>query len=317
MKKTRFYIFLIILIIFFYANSFIFASARNEPKIGLALGGGGPRGFAHLGVLNVLEREGIKIDYIAGTSVGSLVGAFYALGFDLKKIEDYVLEENFTKYISFKDVTFELEEDKDSKKIGISFNLPKIITNPSWPRGLFSTTAIRDKFDELSHWAHFEYDVKIPFKAVATDLITGEKIIIDSGKVSNAIAASISIPGVFYPFEYDGRILVDGALKDPVPVDIVREMGADIVIAVSLQDITGEKKDPNNVISIIERSIEIMVEDLTNLTLSDADLVLKPQYQGEVSYFLKKKERLAIIREGEIEAEKKINELKKMIADFQ
>ncbi|HOR42638.1 MAG TPA: patatin-like phospholipase family protein [Atribacterota bacterium] len=317
MKKTRFYIFLIILIIFFYANSFIFASARNEPKIGLALGGGGPRGFAHLGVLNVLEREGIKIDYIAGTSVGSLVGAFYALGFDLKSIEDYILEENFTKYISFKDVTFELEEDKDSKKIGISFNLPKIITNPSWPRGLFSTTAIRDKFDELSHWAHFEYDVKIPFKAVATDLITGEKIIIDSGKVSNAIAASISIPGVFYPFEYDGRILVDGALKDPVPVDVVREMGADIVIAVSLQDITGEKKDPNNVISIIERSVDIMIEDLTNLALRDADLVLKPQYQGEVSYFLKKKERLAIIREGEIEAEKKINELKKMIADFQ
>ena len=294
----------------------IFSVARAEPKIGLALGAGGPKGYAHLGVLKVLEREGIKIDYIAGTSIGSLVGAFYALGFDLNKIEDYILEENFTKYISFKNITFEFEEYQDRKVTGIFVNLPKMIAEATWPRGLFSTLAIRDKFDQLTDWSHFEYGLKIPYKAVATDLITGEKVIMDSGKISNAVAASISIPGVFYPFEHDGRILVDGALKDPVPVDVVREMGADIVIAVSLQEITGEQRNPNNVISIIERSMDIMIEDLTELSLLGADMVLKPQYQGEVSYFLKKKDRMAIIGQGEIEAENKIKELKEIIKSF-
>ena len=305
-----------ILTIVFFITCVIFSSAQNEPKIGLALGAGGPRGFAHIGVLKALEREGIKINYIAGTSVGSLVGAFYALGFDLKDIEDYILEENFTKYLSFKNITFELEEYQDKKILGISINLPKMIADAAWPRGLLSTIAIRDKFDQLSNWAHFEHDLKIPYKAVATDLITGEKIIIDKGKVSNAVAASISIPGLFYPFECEDGILVDGGLKDPVPVDVVRQMGADIVIAVSLQEMTGEKKDPNNVISIVERSMDIMIEDLTNLSLRGADLILKPQYQGEVSYFLKKKERVAIIRQGEIETENKINELKEMIRTF-
>ncbi len=306
----------IILIISFCAHHFISSFAQSEPKIGLALGSGGARGFAHIGVLKVLEREGIKIDYIAGTSVGSLIGAFYALGFEIKDIEKFVLEENFSKYLSFKNITFKLEEYQDKKILGIAINLPRIITDPGWPRGLISTIAIRDKFDQVSQWAHFEYDLKIPFKAVATDLITGEKIIMDRGKVSNAVAASISIPGVFYPFEFEDRILVDGGLKDPVPVDVVREMGADIIIAVSLQEIRGERKDPNNIITIAERSIDIMVEDLTNLSLKGADLILKPQYQGEVSFLMGKEERKAIIRQGEIEAENKINTLKKIIADF-
>lgn len=316
MKKNRLFIFILTII---YFSSFIlsFTSyANSAPKIGLALGSGGARGFAHIGVLKVLEREGIKIDYIAGTSVGSLIGAFYALGFEIKDIENYILEENFTDYLSFKNITFELEEYQNKKILGISLNLPKIITQPGWPRGLISTLAIRDKFDQISNWAHFEYDLKIPFKAVATDLITGEKIVIDRGKVSNAVAASISIPGIFHPFEFENRILVDGGLKDPVPVDVVRQMGADIVIAVSLQEITGEKKDPNNIITIAERSIDIMIEDLTNLSLEDADLILKPQYKGEVSFFMGEKERIAIIRQGEIETEDKIGQLKEIINNF-
>lgn len=315
MNKIK--LFILFLIIIFNIVFTICPAAQGEPKIGIALGAGGAKGYAHLGVLKVLGREGIKIDYIAGTSVGSLVGAFYALGFDVKKIEDYILEENFTKYISFKNITFEFEEYQDKKVTGIFINLPKMIVEATWPRGLLSTLAIRDKFDQLTDWSHFEYDLKIPFKAVATDLITGEKVIIESGKVSNGVAASISIPGIFYPFEFEGRILVDGALKDPVPVDVVREMGADIVIAVSLQEIIGEQKSPNNVISIIERSMDIMIEDLTELSLLDADLVLKPHYQGEVSYFLKKKGRAAIIRQGEIETENKVKELKEIIKNFQ
>lgn len=114
-RNSRNGLFIFTLIIIFCANFIIFSSARSEPKIGLALGGGAARGFAHIGVLKVLEREGIKIDYMAGTSIGSLVGAFYALGFEAKEIEKYLLEENFTKYISFKNITFEMEEYQNKK----------------------------------------------------------------------------------------------------------------------------------------------------------------------------------------------------------
>ena len=315
-RNSRNSLFIFTLIIIFCANFIIFSSARSEPKIGLALGGGAARGFAHIGVLKVLEREGIKIDYMAGTSIGSLVGAFYALGFEAKEIEKYLLEENFTKYISFKNITFEMEEYQNKKTLGVFVNLPKLIASPGWPRGLISTVAIRDKLDQVFNWAHFEYDLMIPFKTVATDLITGEKVVMGSGKVSNAVAASISIPGIFYPFEFGDKILVDGGLKDPVPVDVVRGMGADIVIAVSLQEITGERKDPDNIISIAERSIDIMIADLTTLSLMDADLILKPKYEGEVSFLMGKKEREAIIEQGEIEAENYIAIIKEAINNF-
>ena len=314
MNKGNFLICIFIIVIFIAFSGISFAS--SEPKIGLALGAGGARGFAHIGVLKVLEREEIKIDYITGTSVGSLIGALYALGFDIQEIENILLKEDFTQYITFKNISFELEQNKNTNTLGFSINLPKFLTSPGLPKGLLSATGIRDKFDSISHWAHFEYDLKIPFKAVATDLITGDKVIMDKGKVSNAVAASISIPGIFSPFEFEDKILVDGGLKDPVPVDVVRQMGADIVIAVTLRDIIEERKDPTNIISIADRSIDIMVEDLTQLSLVDADIILKPYYRGEVSFFMGEKERAAIVKQGEIEAENKMAELQKMIASF-
>jgi len=318
MKKNNILIGILILIIIFCSTIIFidFSLAKSEPKIGLALGAGGARGFAHIGVLKVLEREGIKIDYIAGTSVGSLIGALYALGLDIQEIENYILTENFTQYLSFKNITIELEEYQDKKILGISVNLPKLVINPGWPKGLISTIAIRDKFDQISNWAHFDYDLEIPFKAVATDLVTGDKIIMDKGKVSNAVAASISIPGVFSPFEFEGMILVDGGLTDPVPVDIVREMGADIVIAVNLRDIIEEKNDPSNVISIADRSIDIMMGELTKHSLADADLIFQPHYRGEVSFLMEAEKRAAIIKQGELEAENKIKELKEIIKNF-
>jgi NTE family protein len=314
-KNNSIYILLIITLVCISLFSGI-AIADGRPKIGLALGAGGARGYAHVGVLKILEKEEIEIDFIAGTSVGSLIGALYALGFDIDEIEKIVLEQDFREYVTFKSISFELKETKERNVLGFSINIPKLIANPRLPRGLISTIGIRDEFDRISNWAHFEYDLKIPFKTVATNLITGEKIIMESGKVSNGVAASISIPGIFSPFEFEDKILVDGGLKDPVPVDVVREMGADIVIAVTLQGIKEDNKEPYNIISIADRSIEIMIEDLTRLSLEGADIILRPTYVGEVSFLMGEKERVQIIQVGEDEATKKMPELKKIIADF-
>jgi len=314
MKRIIFFIILIVIILMVNFPGFSFA--QKNPKIGLALGAGGAKGFAHIGVLKVLEREGIEIDCISGTSVGSLVGALYALGFSIGDIEEFALNEDFKKYLSFKNITIELEQYQNENILGLSINLPKLVANPGWPKGLISTTGIRDAFDRITNWAHFEYDLKIPYKAVATDLITGDKIVLGSGKVSNAVAASISIPGIFTPFEFEDKILVDGGLKDPVPVDVVRQMGADIIIAVNLRGILKEKRDSTNIISIADRCIDIMIEDLTELSLIGADIIIKPNYEGEVSFFMDKESRSAIIKQGEVEAENKIDELKEMLANY-
>ena len=178
-------------------------------KIGLALGGGSARGLAHIGVIQVLQAYGIPIDIIAGTSIGSLVGSLYAAGDSIENMEKAVLLLNKRKMLSLMDFTIPRSGLIRGNRI------EKMLID--W--GLEDKT-----FDELN----------IPFAAVATDIESGERVILHQGKVADAVRASISIPGIFIPVKYDDRYLVDGGVVDPVPVDLAKKMGADIIIAVSL-----------------------------------------------------------------------------------
>jgi NTE family protein len=239
---------MVFVLLFSILSSFSYAA----PKIGLAFGEGGDRFYVHIGVLKVLESEGIKLDYIAGTSIGSLIGGLYALWEDIDKIEEFSMNINFRKYYKFQREDVRLENINETPFIQFYADILKNKIDPKWLKGLIDGKVIRDEIDRITNRAYFEYDLKIPFKAVATDLITGEKVVIDQGRISNAIAASMSRPGTFIPFKFENRILVDGGLTDPVPADVVREMGADIVIGVSLRDIKVDTPpDVSNVISII------------------------------------------------------------------
>lgn len=177
-------------------------------KVGLALGSGSARGLAHIGVLKVLDREGIPIDFIAGTSAGALIGAIYAAGISPFEIEEITL-------------------NIDRKKT-ISLFTPTISNS-----GLLDGSRI-EKFIESILGRQNIGSLKIPFAAVATDLQSGEEIIITEGSLITAIRASMSIPGIFTPVEHNGRLLVDGGLVNPVPVSTTIGMGADIVIAVNV-----------------------------------------------------------------------------------
>lgn len=176
-------------------------------KVGLALGSGGARGWAHIGAIRALEAAGIKIDYIAGTSIGAFVGGIYAVN-QLQELEAFVKEIDWKIIVSLLDVEF-----------------------PT--RGLLDG----DKIYELiySHVldCHLE-QTNIPFHCVATDLLTQKAVVLRSGLMVDAVRASISIPGVFTPFNKEETYLVDGGVINPVPVDVVREMGSDIVIAINL-----------------------------------------------------------------------------------
>ena len=179
-----------------------------ERKIGLALGSGAARGFAHIGVLKVLDEEKIPIDFIAGTSIGAFIGAIYASGVSAKDMEDLVLNLDRRKTTSFFTPTIPYSGLVEGRRI--TEFLKSIIGNPNIE------------------------DLNIPFAAIATDVMSGREVIMTKGSAVEAVRASISIPGIFTPSKYNGNFLVDGGLVNPVPVNCVRDMGADFVIAVNI-----------------------------------------------------------------------------------
>jgi NTE family protein len=199
---------------------------------GLVLGAGAARGLAHIGVIEVLEEKNIKTDLIVGASIGSLVGAYYAVHGEISSLKKVVMELRRTDIL-------------------------RLIDFSSGRYALIKGEKIRLWIDKLLEYKSFS-DIKIPIQIVATDLLTGEQVIFSEGKLSDAVRASISIPGIFLPYEIGGRTLVDGGLVNSTPVDIAREMGADKVIAVDLP-LTKLKRNPNILETIIQ-SYEIMRE---------------------------------------------------------
>ena len=191
----------------------------GRPRIGLALGSGSARGLAHLGVIRAIEDAGIKLDFIAGTSMGALIGAIHAAG-KLDELEASFRDFDWKRSASFFDVV-----------------LPK--------SGLLDGAKVSQLVRAHIHADSIEM-LPLPFAAVATDIVNGEEVVIRSGDVIEAVRASISVPGIFTPVRSNGHILVDGGLTNPVPVSVARAMGADIVIAVDLnhQIIAGKNMKP-------------------------------------------------------------------------
>jgi len=177
-------------------------------KIGLALGSGAARGLAHIGVLKVLKQNNVHIDFIAGTSIGAIVGAIYAAGIDPNVMEEIAMS-------------------LTPAKIALLFA-------PTFPfSGLIDGKRVRDFLESIIGNPNIE-DLKIPFAAIATDISTGQEVVITKGSVLDAIRASMSIPGMFTPYEHNGTFLVDGGLVNPLPINVVRSMGANFVIAVNV-----------------------------------------------------------------------------------
>jgi NTE family protein len=201
--------------------------SAHQPKIGLALGSGSARGLAHIGVIRALNEAGIPIDCVAGTSVGAMIGAVYASG-KLDSLQDAYLAMDWKKIAYFFDVVF-----------------PK--------SGIIDGNKVADFLREYVHSERIE-DLPLPFKAVSTELNSGEEVVFDTGDVIDAVRASISVPGMFTPVRINGRILVDGGLVNPVPVSVARSMGANIVIAVDLSHDVVASKAPKTAPKPVEEN---------------------------------------------------------------
>jgi NTE family protein len=221
-------------------------------KIGLALGGGAARGYAHIGVLKILERERISVDLIAGTSMGSLVGAYYACGFSSAEIE----------------------------KMAIAIKRRHIVSIGFSKKGLLSTKKITKRLSRDIGNRTFQ-NLETPLSVVTTDIFTGEEVVISTGFVKEAVLTSISIAGVFPPRKLNGRLLIDGGYVNQVPVSVVRSMGADFVIAVDVGFWARKRDKYNNSIQIAVRAIDIMAKKLMTEEEKDADVIIKPDVESE------------------------------------
>lgn len=224
---------------------------RKGLKIGIAFGGGGARGVGHIGVIKALEELGIKADYVAGTSVGSMVGALYAAGYSSSQM----IEE--LKKLRPKDI-------RDSKVIwkpSNSENIEQVLKN------IFGKDLV---FSEL----------EIPLTIVAVDMKTGEEVDIKSGSVAKASSGSCAVPGVFSPVVYEDMHLVDGGLHNTVPADVVRFMGADKVIAIEVNRTRGQGTDSLKTLDVLKTSLGIMMQANVSPKLEYADIVIKPNLES-------------------------------------
>ena len=256
-------------------------------KVGLALGGGGARGFAHVGALRALEREGLDVDCIAGTSIGALLGAMYAQSVDC----DLVLE-RFRKYLQSKefektnpeflqDVSFE----ESSSPGGIFHGFASLIK-----KGFFYSQSLRKRApiseEDFAQNINLLLDdirleeTRIPFAAVALDLDEGKEVVLKRGSLRMAVSASCAIPGILPPIKIEDRELVDGGWVDRVPVRPAREMGANFVIAVDVAEGIHDAGDLTTGLDIVLRTNEICQFTLSQLQLEEADIIIRPDLQG-------------------------------------
>lgn len=260
----------------------------TKKKIGLALGGGAAKGLAHIGIIKALERAGIDIDFIAGTSMGALVGGYYAATKDTSLIENIALDIKKSNIFSWRD----LIKRKDG--------------------ALFKGESITERLKKELGDFKIE-NCQIPFTAITTNIRNGDEIQLSAGNLADAIRASIAIPLIFSPVEIDEKLLMDGGLANPVPADVVKEMGAEFAIAVDVSsrwlETPEEMTSVRDMYSAITQTLSVVEYQLAKNVLKQfADVVIKPPiFHYDWFAFEKAKE---IIKIGEQEMELHLREIR-------
>ena len=275
------------------------APAKGRPKIGVALEGGGALGEAHIGVLKWFEDHHIPVDYIAGTSMGGLMGGLYATGKSADQIHEVVKNVDWPLVLGgqtpFDDLSFRRKEDAREFPNSITIGLKH---GPALPPGLNSGHQVSLLIDRetlpYSDLRSFD-DLPIPFRCVSTELISGKPYVFQNGSLSEAMRATMSIPGVFAPVRRGNQIFVDGGLVDNLPTDVVRNMGADIVVAVHLQISPASAKDIQSAFSVLGRSVELVIAETEIRGMEGADLIVKADVQKYTTMDYEKSDELVKI----------------------
>ncbi len=262
--------------------------ARDEPvgrpRIGLVLGGGGARGAAHVGVLKELERLRIPVDAIAGTSMGAIVGGLYATGMNAEDLERLVESLDWAAALSDKPArkTLSFRRKQDERQFPINFELGIRGSDLLLPKGVVQgqklDLLLRELTLHVSHITNFD-EFAIPFRVIASDIVAGEAFVMAGGDLAKSIRASMSVPGIFAPVRIDGRSLVDGGLVGNLPIDVMKQMGVDIIIAVDVEFPLYAADELESVLAISEQMLTIMIRKETRRqidTMSESDILIRP-----------------------------------------
>lgn len=257
--------------------------ARPRKKIGLALSGGSALGLAHIGVIQWLEERRIPIDCIAGTSMGALVGGLYATGRDGRAIEQFVRELDwsaaFAPSVPFRHLAFRRKEDRRDFPSTIEFGLRRGLKLPPGVSAGHGAGLAISRFAAAYDMLPSFDELPTPFRCVATDLKRGREVVFSKGPLTVALRASMSLPALFAPVDYEGMLLVDGGLLNNLPVEVVKKMGADVVIAVALEKPYSDGQI-TSLLAVAGRSISVMVAANERRSMGLADLVVMPDLAG-------------------------------------
>ncbi|MBN2567952.1 MAG: patatin-like phospholipase family protein [Deltaproteobacteria bacterium] len=289
---------------------------HKKKPVALTLGGGGARGFAHIGVLKVLEEESIPVDIITGTSVGALIGGAYAGGTEPQKlieiVDEYLSSDEFQS-----SAMRAISEAQSKEDIGITRKVQQYLKNRFYlVQMMFKPGIVSiENFEVMIN--HFIPDINIedtsiPFRPVATDLMSGEEIVFSEGSLRQAVIASCAVPGAIEPMKSGERILSDGGIVSSVPIHAAREAGAHIVIAVTVAQDIIFREDFQTALSVYSRAADIMSYHLMNHALKEADIVIRPRVGSlDWSDYLHAKD---LIYEGERATRDSIESIKKVLS---
>lgn len=304
----------------FFIVPLVNASMLDRPKVGLVLSGGGAKGFAHIGILQMLDSLAIPVDYIVGTSMGGIMGALYATGFNGKDLEQLTNHMDWLEIFTDTPPRHLLPylQKKDQGKYQTEFGIEGI--KPTTPAGLIEGQKISLLFSSLTfpyEHIHDFNNLPIPFRCVAVDLIRGKQVVLKEGSLSHAMRSTMSIPSMFSPVEWGDSLLVDGGVLNNMPVDVVREMGADIVIAVDVAGPLKERRELNTVVDVLEQSLNLLGIEKWRQNIELADLYIHPEL-GEFRLLDFTPNRVEqIIQRGKESAQRNLQELIRLKNKYQ
>lgn len=292
--------FIVFFFLFFTFLSSFSQDTIKRRKIGLVLSGGGAKGFAHIGVLKVLEQAGIKVDFIGGTSMGAVVGGLYASGYNAAQIDSIVKVTNFDNllldYIPRSSKSFYEKRNDELYALVLPFNNFKIGVPQSLSKGMFNYNLFNKLTLHVRHVRDFN-QFPTPFFCMATDIEKGQQVLLDKGVLAQALLASSALPSVFSPIILDDKLLVDGGVMNNYPIEEVRKLGADIIIGVDVQNGLRDRTQLKDATKILFQITNLDMIERMKINLKRTDIYIKPDIKdyGAVS-FEKAKE---IIEKGE------------------
>ena len=282
----------------------------KRPKIGLVLSGGGAKGLAHIGVLKILEEQGIRPDYITGTSMGSIVGALYALGYNAAELDSIVSAINWKGIFNdnLPRSKLSMEEKEDDGRFMLEIPIKKFTI--SLPRGLIAGQKLTLLLTKLmlpaSNIKDFN-NLPIPFRCIATDLVNGQAVVLKSGYLAQATRASMAIPTVVTPVEVNGHLLVDGGIVRNFPVQDVIDMGADFVIGVDVGAPLRSRNEINSLLDVMDQVMSFRGDKSTAEQRKKCDILITPNIHGVSAASFEQADE--IIQRGEEAAEEKLGEI--------